>query len=56
MKGNECGVYIGGLFRCCIQSISEDEKQRKPGDILVCKYCKKGEMILGEDMHWKWKK
>ena len=50
-------VYIGGLMRCCTQTLNEvrEEKTDTPqeGDEIPCAYCKSSMIWKGDGWHWK---
>lgn len=51
-------VRPGGLMRCCIETVSDQETahagEAKEGDRLTCKYgCGGGQMVL-RDGAWEW--
>lgn len=47
-------VHIGGLMRCCIESLHQDPLygKGKEGDKVECKWCKDG--IVFRDGAWRW--
>lgn len=51
--GKSYMVNTGGLFRCCIDTITHDIQARKAGDTLTCPHCK-DEVVLGSDEVWRW--
>lgn len=57
MKANEYPLNHGGVFRCCIASLSEDETEAVEGDTRICKYCKSpdGGLKLTNGV-WAWDK
>ena len=44
-------INIGGLLRCCIESLESDERTEE-GAVHVCKYCKTAIKIV--DGAWSW--
>lgn len=44
-------INIGGLLRCCIESLEEDERT-EGGAVHVCKYCRTAIKIV--DGAWSW--
>lgn len=52
-------VRIGGLMRCCLETLSQYQKAEgveEIGQVLHCKWCKDGEMIVAPDGVWEWLK
>lgn len=51
----ECKIYIGGLMRCCTQTLREAMAKAtelpKEGDTLSCQWCKNG-MVYTDG--WRW--
>ena len=49
-------VWQGGLMRCCLKTLEDEELDKEPeiDQILECKYCDE-EMIYRED-GWHWNK
>jgi len=47
-------VEIGGLFRCCIETLSIMEQNHFPveGDIIKCPICK--DELIFTDGAWEW--
>jgi hypothetical protein len=40
LKVEDLRIFIGGLFRCCIQTLDENlKKELEDGDLLYCAYC-----------------
>ena len=57
MKLNETKISIGGLMRCCIATIEEQDpdKEYKNGDIIDCKFEEGGNKnIILKDGIWQW--
>lgn len=53
------GINIGGLFRCCVATISEHELEHpgeaKDGDRLPCKYHPEtGDVAVLDGDVWRW--
>lgn len=50
---NERSIHIGGLMRCCIQTIRESEEPTTIGDTLRCRY---GATVMqvSPDGNWRW--
>lgn len=50
-------IYVGGLMRCCLQSIGDarDDATDEPqeGDIIECKHCCGEIEYRGDGWHWK---
>lgn len=53
MKANERHVAIGGLMRCCTQSIAENETETEVGSVMTCKWCSGGMCVEGDGV-WHW--
>lgn len=52
-RAQDYPIHMGGLFRCCIQTISESLAEVSPGQTLHCRWC--GEVVrLGDDQAWRW--
>jgi hypothetical protein len=45
-------VRIGGLMRCCLETIREYDKPGVEGDIVNCKYCSSS--MRFRDGVWEW--
>lgn len=55
MPANERPIHQGGLMRCCLLTLAESKEQvTTVGEIIVCKFDNKTEMIVGEDEAWRW--
>lgn len=61
MTYRETGYHIGGLMRCCLQTLGEfldarGSEECTIGETLDCRFEKPGNknMILGEDFIWRW--
>lgn len=55
-------IRHGGLMRCCVQSVDENDKTRtvepKEGDLLRCTYCREGHEppnMVFRDGAWEWR-
>lgn len=51
------GVKIGGLMRCCLQTLDEHypngpEAKAAEGEILSCKWCSSS--MIFHDGYWRW--
>lgn len=39
MKIHDCAINHGGLMRCCIATLQENNIDVTVGDVVSCKYC-----------------
>lgn len=55
---NEYPIAIGGLFRCCIATVDQNEEPAEEGDVSLCPHCG-GETHLLKNakgvLTWQWK-
>lgn len=50
-------LYIGGLLRCCVETLRTTETRDEDGETLTCRHCKKETMRFdGRAAHpgWRW--
>lgn len=52
-RANERRIRIGGLMRCCLQTISECTAIVGPGSVLSCRFCSDS-MRVARDGVWEW--
>lgn len=58
MYDNRLKLKIGGVMRCCIQTLADyegvgdKEHKRSNGTVLPCKYCKN--VLIVKDGEWEW--
>ncbi len=45
-------LRIGGVMRCCLETLETTAVEEKEGDILPCKYCKSSLRV--RDGAWEW--
>lgn len=50
---NEWPVRIGGLMRCCTETLRVSAEWAKEGQVLACLYCTRSTMRL-RDGAWEW--
>lgn len=49
-------VRIGGLLRCCIETIRVYEGPEERGTIVTCLHCHQPTIIMAYDGVWEWVK
>lgn len=50
VKIKDLPLYMGGLFRCCIDTLQQKaEETVKLGDTITCVHCKKPTMVVAYD-------
>jgi hypothetical protein len=47
-------VRIGGLMRCCIESLSDAPAEPNEGDTFRCKWCSDEAGMVFRDGAWQW--
>jgi hypothetical protein len=45
-------LRLGGVMRCCIETLDTTEVEEKEGDVLPCKYCRS--RLIVRDGAWEW--
>ena len=53
LPANERSIAIGGLMRCCTQTIRDSETYTVPGDTMDCPHCS-STMLVRPDGVWEW--
>lgn len=57
MKGNDLTVFIGGLMRCCTETIRLDEEETVAGDSRKCRWCASFHTAIEHPTYglsWQW--
>lgn len=56
VPANERRVRVGGLMRCCLQTLALSEEPSSIGTVLDCQYEKPGNatMVVAADGIWEW--
>ena len=55
MKIEDTRIQIGGVYRCCLESVAADLKEVEIGDKAECEHCKQGfTLIDGAGKYPKW--
>ena len=45
-------IRIGGVMRCCAETLSEREAPGRDGDVLPCRYC--SSRLIFRSGAWEW--
>lgn len=46
-------LRLGGVMRCCVQTMEDYTGPEKIGTVLPCKWCKQS-LIIASDGVWEW--
>lgn len=50
--GRKAGLRIGGVMRCCAETLNTTQVREVAGEVLKCKYCSSS--LIFRDGAWEW--